>query len=807
MTHITWAAVVDNLLDAVLVVQPGTQTILFANKAAAKLLHTEVTTLLGSSVLTWTDDLQDHVYWETWQQEGAHDLESQTTVRRPDGQQVPVVRKITLVRLSDGEHIVALSLRDIADAESNRLQLEELLAELRSALDSSSDGILVTDLTGHIRAFNHSFAAHWELPEALLTRPDDAQVWQHLMARVCDATSFVAMQQELERNPLMELDDLVVLRDGRMLERHTCAQLARGRPIGRLHVFRDVTSRAAADAKLRLAAKVFESSLDAIVVTGPDRCVVACNPSALRLTGQQMHELEGGLVDTWFTDVARAGMFAAIQDALNQRGAWEGELRLARSGVDEVVLLVSWVVLRDESGQVQHTVLFAKDLSERMASQQRIEQLAYTDPLTGLPNRLMLGERVGHAISHAPRNGQGFAVLFLDLDRFKSINDSLGHLFGDRVLQEVATRLGRCLRSSDTLCRLGGDEFVIHLHNAGRDAAGGTAQRIIDAIGQPVQVGELQFSMGCSIGIALYPQDGQSLDELVRSADTAMYQVKERGKGHHRFYQADMNADLLERVQLDHAIRQGLIRQEFVLHYQPRLDLKTGAIVGCEALMRWQRPGHGLVQPGAFIGVAEETGCIVQMGRWLADTAAAQAMRWLSAGRPCQVAINVSALEFSQPDFVQQVASVLQRSGLPAHLLELELTESILIRDVNEAQDKLHALHALGVHLSLDDFGTGYSSLTYLKRFVVHRIKIDQSFVRSLPDNTTDQAIVDAIVRMGHALSMEVVAEGVEHTAQLEWLQSIGCDQYQGFLFSRPVPPDELGCLLGLGTGKADDTP
>lgn len=807
MTHITWAAVVDNLLDAVLVVQPVTQTILFANKAAAKLLHTEVTTLMGSSVLTWTDDLQDHVYWETWQQEGAHDLESQTTVRRPDGQQVPVVRKITLVRLSDGEHIVALSLRDIADAESNRLQLEELLVELRSALDSSSDGILVTDLTGHIRAFNHSFAAHWELPEALLTRPDDAQVWQHLMGRVCDATSFVAMQQELERNPLMELDDLVVLRDGRMLERHSCAQLARGRPIGRLHVFRDVTSRAAADAKLRLAAKVFESSLDAIVVTGPDRCVVACNPSALRLTGQQMHELEGGLVDNWFTDVARAGMFAAIQDALNQRGAWEGELRLARSGVDEVVLLVSWVVLRDESGQVQHTVLFAKDLSERMASQQRIEQLAYTDPLTGLPNRLMLGERVGHAISHAPRSGQGFAVLFLDLDRFKSINDSLGHLFGDRVLQEVAARLGRCLRSSDTLCRLGGDEFVIHLHNAGRDAAGGTAQRIIDAIGQPVQVGELQFSMGCSIGIAMYPQDGQSLDELVRSADTAMYQVKERGKGHHRFYQADMNADLLERVQLDHAIRQGLIRQEFVLHYQPRVDFKTGAIVGCEALMRWQRPGHGLVPPGAFIGVAEETGCIVQMGRWLADTATAQAMRWLSAGRACQVAINVSALEFSQPDFVQQVASVLQRSGLPAHLLELELTESILIRDVNEAQDKLHALHALGVHLSLDDFGTGYSSLTYLKRFVVHRIKIDQSFVRSLPDNTTDQAIVDAIVRMGHALSMEVVAEGVEHTSQLEWLQSIGCDQYQGFLFSRPVPPDELGRLLGLDTGKADDTP
>ncbi len=749
MTHITWQALVDNLLDAVLVVEPHTQAITFANRAAAKLLQAQASDVVGSPVLNWTDDLQDHVYWETWAAEGEHPLESQTTVRRADGKQVPVIRRITPLMLSDGERIVTVSMRDIADAESNRLRLEELLAELRSALDSSSDGILITDLHGHIRAFNHNFAAHWDVPQAMLTRSDEIQVWEHLQEKVCDANSFFASRQELERNPLMECDDLVMLKSGRMLERHTGPQMARGRPIGRLYVFRDVTSRTAADAKLRLAAKVFDSSLDAIVVTGADRCVVACNPSALRLTGQQIHELEGGLVDNWFAEVKREGLFAAVQESLNLRGAWEGELTLSRSSCAEVLLLVSWVVLRDELGQVQHTVLFAKDLSERMEAQRRIEQLAYTDPLTGLPNRLMLGERVGHAISHAPRSGNGFAVMFLDLDRFKSINDSLGHLFGDQVLQEVATRLGRCLRSSDTLCRLGGDEFVIHLHDAGRDAADGTAQRIIAAIGQPVQVGELQFSLSCSIGIALYPQDGQNLDELVRSADTAMYQVKERGKGHHRFYQADMNADLLERVQLDHAIRQGLARAEFVLHYQPRVDVLTGAIAGCEALMRWQRPGHGLVLPGDFIAVAEETGCIVQMGRWLAETATAQATQWLNAGRECQVAINVSALEFAQPDFVQQVAGVLQRSGLPAHLLELELTESILIRDVNEAQAKLHALQALGVHLSLDDFGTGYSSLTYLKRFVVHRIKIDRSFVQSLHDNTTDQAIVEAIVRMG----------------------------------------------------------
>ena len=805
MTHITWEAVVDHLLDAVLVVQPTTHAILYANPSAARLLSADAASLTGSSVLNWTDDLQDHVYWTGLAAQEGQCLESQTTVKRADGLRVPVIRRITPVALQGDERVVTVSIRDISEAETNRLRLEELLAELRSALDSASDGILITDLAGRIRAFNHSFAAHWELPQALLTRPDEQMVWQHLTDRVCDPAGFSAMREELARNPMQELDDLVVLKDGRMLERHTCAQLTRGRPIGRLHVFRDVTSRTAADVKLRLAAKVFESSPDAIVVTDPDRCVVACNPAAIRLVGQPLHALEGGLVDGWFEENAGMAGLVAIHRALDEKGAWEGELRLQRQDANGPVLLVSWVVLRDESGQLQHTVMFAKDLSERIEARRRIEQLAYTDPLTGLPNRLMLGERVGHAIANARRRGNGFAVLFLDLDRFKSINDSLGHLFGDQVLQEVASRLGRCLRQADTLCRMGGDEFVVHLHDATHAAADVTARRILQSISQPVQVGELQFSMGCSIGIALYPQDGQTLDELVRSADTAMYQVKERGKGHHRFYSADMNADLLERVQLDHAIRQGLIRNEFVLHYQPRIDLKTGAIIGCEALMRWQRPDHGLVLPGAFIGVAEETGCIVQMGRWLADTAVQQAKLWHEAGHPCQVAINVSALEFAQPDFVQQVANVLARTGLPPHLLELELTESILIRDVNEAQAKLHALHALGVHLALDDFGTGYSSLTYLKRFVVHRIKIDQSFVRSLPDNATDQAIVEAIVRMGHALNMRVVAEGVEHAPQRDWLQSIGCDEFQGFLFARAMESGEMGRLLGLGDAVGGD--
>ncbi|MFN4103574.1 MAG: putative bifunctional diguanylate cyclase/phosphodiesterase, partial [Tepidimonas sp.] len=472
-----------------------------------------------------------------------------------------------------------------------------------------------------------------------------------------------------------------------------------------------------------------------------------------------------------------------------------------------VALLASWVLLRDGDGRPLNTVLFAKDLSEKLEAQRRIEQLAYSDPLTGLPNRLTLGERVGHALRLAQRSGRGFALLFLDLDRFKSINDSLGHMFGDQVLVEVAVRLQRCLRQTDTLSRLGGDEFVIHLHEADRHAAEVTAQRIIEAIIRPVTIDEMQFTLSCSIGIAMYPQDGATLDELIQCADTAMYQVKERGKGHYRFYQPEMNADLLGRIQMDHAMRQGLQRGEFELHYQPRVDLRSGTVPACEALVRWHRPGQGLVMPGTFIGVAEETGLIALLGHWVLQNAIAQAARWAAEGRPLQVAVNVSALQFQQARFVQDVADALQQHRLPPHLLELELTESILIRDAEEALGKLQALADLGVELSLDDFGTGYSSLTYLKRFPLHRLKIDRSFLVSMPEDGADAAIVAAIVQMGHALSMEVVAEGVERPEQLQRLRALGCDHYQGFLFARPMLADALRARLASPDGEPAQTP
>ena len=798
MSHLHWAAITEGLLEAVWVVDPLTLRILKVNQAALRLVGAPREAMEGAPVYAWASDLQDHVFWDEWRRGIQQTLESEALLRRTDGELLHVQRRIGPVHPEGGPPVVLVAMQDLSEWQRTRQRLEELLAELRAVLESSSDGILVCDLDGRVRAFNRAFAHMWALPEALLTEPDDAALLRHLAATVHDPSGFQARLGELQRAPLMEAHDLVLLRGGRILERTSRPQLARGRPIGRIHVYRDVTERAATDAKLRLAAKVFESSLDAIVVTDPQHQVVACNPAALRLAGVQDDDPIGQPVTQLLEKPNHPGWHDEVSAALRECGVWEGELWLRRPHGPSVALLVSWVLLRDGHGKPLNTVLFGKDLSEKLEAQRRIEQLAYSDPLTGLPNRLMLGERVGHAIRLAQRSGQGFAVLFLDLDRFKGINDSLGHAFGDRVLVEIAARLRRCLRQTDTLARLGGDEFVVHLHDADRLSAERTAQRIIDAVTHPVTIDDMQFTLSCSIGIAMYPQDGATLDELIQCADTAMYQVKERGKGHWRFYQPEMNADLLARIQTDHAMRQGLQRGEFELHFQPRVDLRSGTVTACEALLRWHRPGAGLVLPSAFIGVAEETGLIVQLGQWVLEQAVAQARAWLEAGQPAQVAVNVSALQFEQPGFVQEVASTLQRHGLPARLLELELTETILVRDAEEALNRLQALAALGVELSLDDFGTGYSSLTYLKRFPLHRLKIDRSFVMALSEESSaDEAIVAAIVQMGHALGMEVVAEGVEQPALLTRLRALGCDHFQGFLYARPLPAAEVAPHLG----------
>ncbi len=437
-----------------------------------------------------------------------------------------------------------------------------------------------------------------------------------------------------------------------------------------------------------------------------------------------------------------------------------------------------------------------RDLTEHQEAQKRIETLAYTDTLTGLPNRLMLSQRVNTVLKSLRRTGGSIAVLYIDLDRFKNINDSMGQAFGNRVLIEAALRISQGLREVDILSRVGGDEFVAFLQESDPLGAEAVARRVLSQLAQPFLVDEVNFSLGCSIGVAMYPSDGQTIDELIQSADTAMASVKERGRGNFRFYQPQMNVDLLSRMKMDHAMRQALELGLFQLHYQPQISLEDGHLLGAEALVRWTDPVLGNVPPSSFIPLAEESGFIIGIGNWVMAEAVRQAVIWEQSGAPVVVSVNVSALQFQQTDFVERVASALQSSGLTPELLELELTESILVRDADEALARLHALKALGVVLAIDDFGTGYSSLAYLKKFPISKLKIDRTFVMGLPADESDRAIVGATIAMARALKLAVVAEGVETPEQRDFLKGLQCEAFQGWLCSPALPTPEFEKLV-----------
>ncbi len=436
------------------------------------------------------------------------------------------------------------------------------------------------------------------------------------------------------------------------------------------------------------------------------------------------------------------------------------------------------------AGRPQGRVWSFRDLTERHAAQERIATLTRTDTLTGLANRARLTQTVDDALAAPTTSGRTLALLVVDLDHFRHINDSLGHEVGNRVLLDVSQRIQSCLRQGDLLARLGGDQFAVLILAADGAVAESTARRVLNVVAQPCSLDGAQFTLTCSVGVALAPSHGHTADELIRHGEAAMRAVKTAGRANYRMHEARAEVDRRSHMQLDHAMRQALASGRFRLHYQPQVSLTSGRVIGAEALLRWRDPEMGEIAPGRFIPVAEDSGFIVPIGDWVLSQAVRQAALWQSKGLALPIAVNVSALQFQQSHFVDRVANVLAVSGLPAQLLELELTESILVHDADEALHRLQALAKLGVSLSIDDFGTGYSSLAYLKRFPIDRLKIDRSFVSGLPSDECDAGIVLAILQMARALGMKVIAEGVETEAQRQFLQMAGCDEFQGFLFA-----------------------
>ena len=575
---------------------------------------------------------------------------------------------------------------------------------------------------------------------------------------------------------------------------------------GVLGVGRDISQQRRAEKDLRMAATVFEHSTSAILITDPAGYIVQANEAFSRVSGYAVEQVLDQLPNMLTVDEQQDAHLRYVLKQLNEHSTWEGEVWLKRRNGEHYPAWVGITAVLDDEGDLASYVCFFSDISERKASEQRIHRLAYYDALTHLPNRTLFQDRLHTALQSAERQKGWVVLMFLDLDRFKPINDSLGHAAGDRMLKEMATRLLGCVDDDDTVARMGGDEFTLLLQpRANREMALNraihVAEQILGSLVKPFVLEGREFFVTASIGIALSPQDGNELSQLMKNADTAMYHAKERGKNNFQFYQADMNASALERLELESDLRHALEQDEFVLYYQPQFSGDGKRLTGAEALLRWRHPRRGLVPPGDFIPVLEELGLVVDVGDWVISEACRQLKSWhLAKVRVPKVSVNISARQFSDGQLGTRIANILKETGLPPACLELELTESILMREVSEAMQILDGLKNLGLSIAVDDFGTGYSSLNYLKQFPIDVLKIDRTFVDGLPSGEQDAQIARAIIAMAHSLNLAVIAEGVETQEQLDFLREHGCDEVQGYLFGRPMPASGFEAQFGRET-------
>jgi diguanylate cyclase (GGDEF)-like protein/PAS domain S-box-containing protein len=845
---------------------------------------------------------------------------------------------VSLIRKAAGapDYNIA-AYEDISARKAAELKLVDTVSLLRATLESTTDGILVVDRSGHFATYNERFQSMWRNPDSVINSVNDEHALGDVLDQLANPDAFLQKLRELYDNPESDSFDVLEFKDGRVFERYSRPQRIDGSVVGRVWSFRDVSERRRAETALRLSEERFRGLIElssdwyweqdeqfrfsmvsdnfsrrmnpsetpaigktrwerpclnmteadwaahravlnahqpfynlellrldgdgkphygsisgrpvfdtegrfkgylgvgvnvtarrlaeealrgsearyrsvvdnlaeGVIIIDTAGRIVSANPSAAHILGVSGEELlSGSLTDPRWRIFREDGT------------PWPEETRpttvTLRTGEPRSNVVIG--VLRPDSSLVwisintralggsdrkpsEGVVISMSDVSERRNFEERLTFLAQTDTLTGLPNRALLRDRLAQALMRAKRHGMMVGVLLFDLDRFKEINDSLGHSAGDTVLKEVGVRVSRALRDTDTVARLGGDEFCIIIEDCdNRDKVAFTATKLQRLFDEPIPAESREIFTEASIGLAVYPEDGDSVEDLLKHADIAMYAAKHEGGNAYIFYSSDLHSKSADEIGMVAALRRAIDRNELVLHYQPRIEIKSGRPLGVEALVRWQHPELGMLSPLRFIHIAEETGLIVPIGEWVLKTACAEVKAWQQAGLgQLGMSVNLSARQFRDIGLVGKVAETLAATGLNPLFLELEITESVIMQQTDYTLRVLARLVDLGVRISIDDFGTGYSSLAYLKRFPVNKVKIDRAFVHDIHVNRDDAAIVKAIISLANTLDLGVIAEGVETREQLEYLAALGCQEYQGYYFSRPLPAAELIALL-----------
>lgn len=556
----------------------------------------------------------------------------------------------------------------------------------------------------------------------------------------------------------------------------------------------DITERKENSERLRMAQKVFENTIEGIVVTDTKGMIQMVNPAFTAITGYTPDEAIGRNPRLLKSERHNQLFYKDMWDALIKTGTWQGEIWNRRKNGETYPEWLTISAIKNDYGETTHYISVFNDITEHIRKEEHIKHLAYFDALTGLPNKFLFGDRLNLAITHAQHHKHMLAVMVLDVDRFKRINDTLGHAVGDMVIQTVADRLSRCIGEGDTLSRLGGDEFMFILEEI-EDVQNVTKiiHRLFDALTCPLSIHGHELHITGSIGVSMYPGDGQDLDTLVKNADTAMYRAKELGRNNYQLYTPAMNDKAIVRLTMENDLRKAIERNELTLYYQPKVDIKSGKITGAEALVRWNHPQRGRISPGEFIPLAEETGLIEPLGEWVLQQACCQVRKWQDEkGDDIYISVNLSPRQFQNGNLAEQIIAVVEAAAIDPKYIELEITESCAMKNPEHTLRLLQRLKGKGFTFSIDDFGTGYSSLGVLKKFPIDKLKIDQSFVRDITKDEDDKAIVLAMISMAHSMRLKVVAEGVETSEQLVFLMENHCDQLQGYLYSPPVPADEF---------------